>query len=63
MSCNQGTHKYMMEQVGKGFYEVIGTLGANGTISEMNAVFMGDSFDTSMYVDMVKLSHQYPDIF
>ena len=44
VSCQQGTHKYLLETVGKGFYEVIGTLQAGGNITEMNTVFMGENF-------------------
>ena len=43
VTCGQGTQKYALETVGKGYYEVIGTLGADGTISEMNAVYMGET--------------------
>ena len=44
VSCQQGTHKFNMEMVNKGFYEVVGTLGAGGSITEMNSVYMGDNF-------------------
>ena len=44
VSCQQGTNKYLLETVGKGFYEVIGTLQAGGNITEMNTVFMGENF-------------------
>ena len=43
VNCQQGTQKYLLETVGKGFYEVIGTLGADGTISEMSSVYMGEN--------------------
>ena len=36
-------HKYHAEMVGKGCYEVIGTL-QNGSITEMQTVYMGDNF-------------------
>ena len=42
MSCQQGTHKYLLETVGKGYYEVIGTLNQGNTITEMNTVSMGE---------------------
>ena len=44
VTCTQGVHKYFPESVGKGYYEVIGTLQQGGTIQEMNAVYMGDNF-------------------
>ena len=48
VSCQaNGTHKYMSDTVGKGCYEVIGTLQSNGTIAEMNTVFMGENFGAS----------------
>ena len=43
VTCTQGTHKYLLETVGKGYYEVIGTLVNGGTIQEMNAISMGDN--------------------
>lgn len=43
MLCPNGTHKYASEMMGKGCYEVIGTL-QNGQITEMQTVFMGDNF-------------------
>ena len=98
--CQRGIQQYLLETVGKGFYEVIGTLQADGSIQEMNCVFMGENLgaheaqhatppaaphihslvpldvcvvplprtaccraDTNMYVEMVKLSHQFPNIF
>ena len=45
VSCQQGTHKYLLETIGKGYYEVIGTLN-DGAITEMNCVFMGESLGT-----------------
>ena len=36
-------HKYSPDTVGKGCYEVIGTL-SNGSITEMQTVYMGDNF-------------------
>ena len=44
VTCQQGTHKYLLETVGKGYYEVVGTLNAGAAISEMNSVYMGDTF-------------------
>jgi hypothetical protein len=63
VECTQGTEKFDQADVGKGYYEVIGTLQANGTITQLTAVRMGDNFDISMYAEMVALSHQFPDIF
>ena len=47
VQCPQGTHKYLLESVGKGYYEVIGTLHDGGSIVQMTPpVFMGDNFGT-----------------
>jgi hypothetical protein len=35
--CPNGPHKFMNETVGKGVYEVIGTLGADGSVTEMTS--------------------------
>ena len=61
--CPNGVHKFMNETVGKGVYEVIGTLGTDGSLTEMQACYFGDNFDLNMYAEMVQLSHQFPDIF
>ena len=61
--CPNGVHKFMNESVGKGVYEVIGTLGNDGSLTEMQACYFGDNFDLNMYAEMVQLSHQFPDIF
>lgn len=55
--------KFHLEEQGKGYYEVIGTLNADGTITQYQAVFMGENLDMGLYEEMVKLTHQYPDIF
>uniref|UniRef100_A0A7S2BNR4 Replication factor A protein 3 n=1 Tax=Haptolina brevifila TaxID=156173 RepID=A0A7S2BNR4_9EUKA len=60
--CSNSMHKYSPDTVGKGCYEVIGTL-SNGSITEMQTVYMGDNFDMGMYAEMVSLTHQFPDIF
>lgn len=44
--CPQGPHKFAAESVNAGYYEVIGTLQNNGTITEMNTISMGDSVGT-----------------
>ena len=49
--------------MGKGYYEVIGTLQADGSITQQMTVFMGNNFDMGLYEEMVKLTYQYPDIF
>eukprot|EP00320_Phaeocystis_rex_P019785 CAMPEP_0119063176 /NCGR_PEP_ID=MMETSP1178-20130426/6581_1 /TAXON_ID=33656 /ORGANISM="unid sp, Strain CCMP2000" /LENGTH=177 /DNA_ID=CAMNT_0007044515 /DNA_START=39 /DNA_END=573 /DNA_ORIENTATION=+ len=51
------------DQIGKGFYEVIGTLQADGSIVSMTTVSMGDNIDMAMYSEMVTLTHQFPDLF
>ena len=63
ITCTEGTQKYLLETVGKGYYEVIGTLGSDGCIAEMKSSYFGENFDTGMYAEMVKLSHNFPDIF
>ena len=42
--CPNGIERYQLEHVGKGCYEVIGTLQPNSTITEMTTVFMGEDF-------------------
>ena len=42
VSCPNGTHKYPLEQVGKGYFEVTGTLQGGGAITEMATVPMGE---------------------
>ena len=54
---------FMNETVGKGVYEVIGTLGADGSVTEMTSTYFGENFDLNMYAEMVALSHKFPDIF
>ena len=54
---------YVAEMMNKGFYEVIGTLQADGTIASMTTTTMGDSLDMDMYAEMVTLMHQFPDLF
>jgi len=61
--CANSIHKYFPETVGKGCYEVIGTLQSDNSISSMNATSMGDSLDMDMYAEMVTLTHQFPDLF
>lgn len=63
MHCPNGPHKFMNETVGKGVYEVIGTLGADGSVTEMTSTYFGENFDLNMYAEMVALSHKFPDIF
>ena len=40
-----------------------GTVGTDGSLTEMQAVYFGDNFDLNMYAEMVALTHQFPDIF
>ena len=100
--CPQGPHKFNVESVNSGYYEVVGTLQNNGTITEMNTISMGDNVgtcakalahfahwrtypmrsvdvarpvqimtcalrdahaDMGMYAEMVKLTHQFPEVF
>jgi len=61
--CHDATRKFMVESVGKGCYEVVGTLQTDGAIKEMNTTFFGDNFDMGMYAEMAKLTHAFPDIF
>ena len=61
--CPEGAHKFAVDMVGKGVYEVIGTVGADGSMTEMQAVCFGENFDMGMYAEMVSLSQQFPDIF
>jgi len=60
--CPNGSHKFSPECMGKGHYEVIGTL-QNGSITEMQTVYMGENIDMNMYAEMVHLTHQLPEIF
>lgn len=43
VSCPSGTDKFLLESVGKGYYEVVGTLNAGNSIQEMQTVFMGEN--------------------
>ena len=54
---------YVAEMMNKGFYEVIGTLQADGTIASMTTTTMGDGLDMDMYAEMVTLTHQFPDLY
>lgn len=65
IACPNGEEmaKFHSEEMGKGYYEVVGTLNADGSITQMTTTFMGQNLDMGMYEEMVKLTHQYPDIF
>lgn len=41
--CPNGVDKYQLEHVGKGCYEVVGTLQNGNSITEMTAVYMGEN--------------------
>ena len=43
MHCAAGAHKFDIDQINKGIYEVVGTLQSNGQIQETDTVFMGDN--------------------
>eukprot|EP00324_Dicrateria_rotunda_P000067 CAMPEP_0206167632 /NCGR_PEP_ID=MMETSP1474-20131121/29028_1 /ASSEMBLY_ACC=CAM_ASM_001110 /TAXON_ID=97495 /ORGANISM="Imantonia sp., Strain RCC918" /LENGTH=166 /DNA_ID=CAMNT_0053572407 /DNA_START=26 /DNA_END=527 /DNA_ORIENTATION=- len=60
--CPSGTAAYQgyME---KGYFEVVGTLNGDSTISQMQMAFMGENLDMPMYEQMVALTHQFPDMF
>ena len=61
--CSAEGNKFHLETVGKGYYEVIGTVQQDGTITEMTSAYFGENFDMGMHEQMVALSHQFPDIF
>uniref|UniRef100_A0A7S3AQ41 Replication factor A protein 3 n=1 Tax=Haptolina ericina TaxID=156174 RepID=A0A7S3AQ41_9EUKA len=60
--CPGGTSEFS-GMSGKGYYEIVGTLNHDGTIAQMQTVFMGENFDLNMYAEMVTLTHQFPDLF
>ena len=63
MHCTNGLHKFQQEAVGKGVYEVIGTVSPDGSITEMQTVAFGENFDLDMYAQMATLSQQFQDVF
>ena len=64
VDCPNGDlERFDAGEMGKGYYEVIGTLQADGSITQQMTVFMGNNFDMGLYEEMVKLTYQYPDIF
>ncbi|KAL1507143.1 hypothetical protein AB1Y20_007996 [Prymnesium parvum] len=60
--CPGGTQLFKGHS-GNGYFEVVGTLNADSTVSSMQTVYMGENFDLGMYAEMVTLTHQFPDIF
>lgn len=61
--CPNGAHAFQHDSVGKGVYEVIGTLGTDGSLTEMKTVPFGENFDLDMYAQMATLSQQFPEVF
>ena len=53
--CPNGVDKYPVEQVGKGCFEVIGTLQSGNQITEMTSVYMGENFGTPLHRPFVRV--------